>query len=86
VVPMFSAISATEPIAEAVVQSIMPTRSSVYEIGGVTVYYRFDSDNRLLIGGRSVQRDVTAPAALRYLAQYAERLWPVLRDINWTHG
>ena len=60
-VPLFSAIAATEPLPDAVVQSIMPTRSSLYEIGNITVYYRFDPDNRLLIGGRSVQRDVTAP-------------------------
>jgi len=85
-VPLFSAIAATEPLPDAVVQSIMPSRSSLYEIGNITVYYRFDTDNRLLIGGRSVQRDVTAPDALLYLTQYAARLWPVLRDVRWTHG
>ena len=58
-VPLFSAIAATEPLPEAVVQAIMPSRSSLYEIGSITVYYRFDPDNRLLMGGRSVQRDVT---------------------------
>jgi glycine/D-amino acid oxidase-like deaminating enzyme len=85
-VPLFSAIAATEPLPEAIVQEIMPSRSSLYEIGSVTVYYRFDTDNRLLMGGRSVQRDVTAPDALRYLTKYAVRLWPVLRDVRWTHG
>jgi glycine/D-amino acid oxidase-like deaminating enzyme len=64
----------------------MPTRSSLYEIGRLTVYYRFDTDNRLLIGGRSVQRDVTAPDTLRYLTEYAARLWPVLKTARWTHG
>jgi glycine/D-amino acid oxidase-like deaminating enzyme len=85
-VPLFSAIAATEPLPESIVQSIMPTRSSLYEIGSITVYYRFDTDNRLLMGGRSVQRDVTAPEELRYLTHYAARLWPVLRDARWTHG
>ena len=85
-VPLFSAIAATEPLPEAVVQTIMPMRSSLYEIGNITVYYRFDLDNRLLMGGRSVQRDVSTPQALRYLTQYAARLWPVLRDVRWTHG
>jgi glycine/D-amino acid oxidase-like deaminating enzyme len=85
-VPLFSAIAATEPLPEAVVQAIMPTRSSLYEIGRLTVYYRFDTDNRLLIGGRSVQRDVTAPDTLRYLTEYAARLWPVLKTARWTHG
>ncbi len=64
----------------------MPTRSSLYEIGSITVYYRFDPDNRLLIGGRSVQRDVSSPDALRYLTEYAMRLWPMLRGVRWTHG
>jgi glycine/D-amino acid oxidase-like deaminating enzyme len=58
----------------------------VYEIGGVTVYYRFDPDNRLLIGGRSVQREVSSPDALGYLTRYAARLWPVLGEVRWTHG
>jgi glycine/D-amino acid oxidase-like deaminating enzyme len=85
-VPLFSAIAATEPLPAATVEAIMPVRSSLYEIGSITVYYRFDPDNRLLMGGRSVQRDVTSPDALRYLTQYAVRLWPVLRDVRWTHG
>ncbi len=85
-VPLFSAIAATEPLPEAVVQSIMPSRASLYEIGNITVYYRFDPDNRLLMGGRSVQRDVTAAETLRYLTTYAARLWPALRDVRWTHG
>jgi glycine/D-amino acid oxidase-like deaminating enzyme len=85
-VPLFSAIAATEPLPVAVVESVMPSRSSLYEIGNITVYYRFDPDNRLLIGGRSVQRDVTAPETLHYLTQYAARLWPVLKDARWTHG
>jgi glycine/D-amino acid oxidase-like deaminating enzyme len=85
-VPLFSAIAATEPLPEAVVQAIMPSRSSLYEIGSITVYYRFDTENRLLMGGRSVQRDVMAVETLRYLTRYAVRLWPVLRDVPWSHG
>jgi glycine/D-amino acid oxidase-like deaminating enzyme len=38
------------------------------------------------MGGRSVQRDVTAADTLQYLTNYAERLWPALRDYRWTHG
>ncbi len=86
IVPLFSAIAATEPLPETVVQSIMPSRSSVYEIGDITVYYRIGTDNRLLIGGRSVQHDITTPRTLRYLTRYAARLWPALRGVRWTHG
>jgi glycine/D-amino acid oxidase-like deaminating enzyme len=82
IVPVYSAIVASEPVSD----TIMPTRSSLYEIGNITVYYRKDRDNRVLMGGRSVQRDVSRPEELRYLIDYAIRLWPALRDARWTHG
>lgn len=85
-VPLFSAIAATEPLDQALVDRLMPIRSSLYEIGSITVYYRFGPDNRLLMGGRSVQRDVHRPETLRYLTDYAARLWPDLRGVAWTHG
>ncbi len=85
-VPLFSAIAATEPLPQDLVDRLMPIRSSLYEIGSITVYYRFSPDNRLLMGGRSVQRDVERPETLRYLTDYAVRLWPDLRGVKWTHG
>jgi glycine/D-amino acid oxidase-like deaminating enzyme len=81
-VPVFSGIVASEPLAEP----LMPMRPSLYEIGRVTVYYRFDRANRLLMGGRSVQRDIAEPRELQYLIDYAERLWPKVRGVNWTHA
>ncbi len=86
IVPVYSAIIATEPLPEALARRIMPTRSVLYEMGRVTVYYRVDRDNRLLMGGRSVQREVGAPDELRYLIDYAIRLWPALHDVKWTHA
>lgn len=86
VVPVFSAIVASEPLPEALARKIMPTRSVLYELGRVTVYYRLDRDNRLLMGGRSVQCDIEEPRELGYLMDYAYRLWPSLRGIGWTHA
>jgi glycine/D-amino acid oxidase-like deaminating enzyme len=82
IVPVYSAIVASEPVPDAV----MPTRSSLYEMGNVTVYYRKDRDNRILMGGRSVQRDVSRPEELQPLIDYAVRLWPALRGVRWTHA
>jgi len=82
IVPVFSAIVASEPMAEPV----MPSRSALYEMGRVTVYYRQDRDNRVLMGGRSSQREISEPDELRYLIDYAERLWPSLRGIGWSHA
>jgi glycine/D-amino acid oxidase-like deaminating enzyme len=41
IVPVYSAIVASEPLPEV----IMPSRSALYEMGHVTVYYRLDRDN-----------------------------------------
>jgi glycine/D-amino acid oxidase-like deaminating enzyme len=76
IVPVFSAITASEPMPEALARQVLPDRSSLYEVGRITVYVRVDADDRLLIGGRSVQREVTRPEELRYLGAYAARLWP----------
>ncbi len=37
------------------------------------------------MGGRSLQRDID-PSELRYLISYAERLWPEMRDVRWSHA
>lgn len=86
VVPVYSAIVATEVLPEPVARAITPHRASVYEMGEITVYYRVDQQGRLLMGGRSVQRDVGRPDDLRYLIDYATRLWPALAGVAWTHG
>ncbi|HYZ22366.1 MAG TPA: FAD-binding oxidoreductase, partial [Rhodopila sp.] len=86
IVPVFSAIAATEVLPADAARAIMPARAVLYEIGNVTVYYRVGTDNRLLMGGRSVQRDISRPAELGYLIRYALRLWPVLRGVRWTHA
>ncbi|WP_426954913.1 NAD(P)/FAD-dependent oxidoreductase [Muricoccus radiodurans] len=86
VVPVFSAITASEPMPAALARTVMPGRASLYEVGRITVYLRVDAAGRLLIGGRSVQREVQGPAELRYLSDYAVRLWPAAASLRWTHG
>lgn len=86
VVPVFSSILATAPLPEAVARGIMPRRASLYEAGRITTYYRMDQQNRLVIGGRGPQRPLPGPEAVRYLADYAQKLWPALRGAEWTHG
>jgi glycine/D-amino acid oxidase-like deaminating enzyme len=86
IVPVFSAIVASEPLSDARAHAIMPTRSVLYETSRITVYYRLDRGNRLLMGGRSHQRDIRGPHELQYLIDYAERLWPTLRGVRWSHA
>ncbi len=86
VVPVFSSIAASAPLPEGVARAILPRRASVYELGRITVYYRMDGANRLIIGGRGPQRPITDTAPIRWITEHATRLWPQLRDVGWTHG
>jgi glycine/D-amino acid oxidase-like deaminating enzyme len=86
IVPVFSSIAATEPLPDDVARQVMPTRSVLYESGHITVYYRVDASNRLLMGGRGPMQWIRDPSAVAYLTHYAARLWPALRGVRWTHG
>ena len=85
VVPVFSAIIATRPLPQNLAATILPGRQVVYENGNVTAYYRRDASNRLLMGGRGPQRKAPNQEDYRHLSRYAERLWPSLGRIEWTH-
>jgi glycine/D-amino acid oxidase-like deaminating enzyme len=86
VVPVFSSIAATAPLPDDVAARVLPHRASLYESGHVTVYYRVDRANRLLMGGRGPQGPIRDTGPITYLVRYAERLWPELRGVAWTHG
>lgn len=84
-VPVYSTIVATAPLSGNLAASVMPSGSVLYEVANNTVYYRLDAGNRLLMGGRSLQRDVTRLEEASGLTDYAKRLWPQLADTPWTH-
>jgi glycine/D-amino acid oxidase-like deaminating enzyme len=86
IVPVFSAIAASEPLPAELIQRVLPARTSVYESGRITVYYRVDRQNRLLIGGRGPMRWISSPQDIRYLTEYATQLWRELGSVRWTHG
>jgi len=86
VVPVYSAIAATEPMPEEVARTVFPLRGSAYETGRMTVYYRVDEARRLVLGGRGPMADMSGPEPLGHLISHAEQLWPGLRGLRWTHG
>jgi glycine/D-amino acid oxidase-like deaminating enzyme len=86
IVPVFSSIAATAPLSATVAREIMPTRPVLYESGHITVYYRIDLHNRLLMGGRGPMHWIRNASDIAYLTRYAERLWPQLKGVSWTHG
>jgi glycine/D-amino acid oxidase-like deaminating enzyme len=86
IVPLFGAVAASDPLSEPVGRAIMPSRAVLYESGAITVYYRIDSDRRLLIGGRGPMREIDSAGAIPHLTAYARELWPILEGVRWTHA
>ncbi|MCW6509510.1 NAD(P)/FAD-dependent oxidoreductase [Lichenifustis flavocetrariae] len=86
IVPVYSGIVATEPLPDAVARRILPEGSVLYEHEAITVYYRLDAANRLLMGGRSRLRPLEGPEGFRDLMRYTKRLWPFIGDVRWSHG
>ena len=85
IVPIFSSLVATRPLPPGLAAAILPHRDVVYESGNITVYYRRDRDGRLLMGGRGRQRSSRDIRDYRRRVRYAEKLWPSLAGIAWTH-
>ena len=86
IIPIYSAITASAPLPTAIAASVLPGRGVVYESGNLTIYYRVDQANRLLMGGRGPQRSINGAGDVAHLVRYAEFLWPVLTGIEWTNA
>jgi len=86
IVPLFGAIAASAKLPHEIAQAIMPGRSVLYETGAITVYYRVDTGQRLLIGGRGPMREVGAPAEIPHMVAYARKLWPILKSLEWPYA
>jgi len=84
-VPVFSSIVATEPLPRDIADKVVPGKQVVYEVGNITTYFRRDHSDRLLIGGRGIQRLANDLIGYRHLIAYARRLWPELAGARWTH-
>lgn len=85
ILPIYSAIIATELVDPHVTQTVLPMGGVLYESGDITVYYRKSRDGRLLLGGRGRQWAMRDPRAFRHLADYVPRLWPILSGVRITH-
>jgi glycine/D-amino acid oxidase-like deaminating enzyme len=86
IVPVFGAIAATAPLPDSLAKLVMPQRAVLYESGLITVYYRVDAQNRLLIGGRGPMHEIHDCREIAPLLRYAARLWPALEGIAFTHA
>jgi glycine/D-amino acid oxidase-like deaminating enzyme len=86
IVPLFGAIAATARLPDEIARGVMPGRAVLYESGAITVYYRVDGAQRLLMGGRGPMREIAATSAIPHLLAYARTLWPALAETQWTHA
>ena len=82
IIPVYSGIVATEPLPEDIARRILPMGTVLYEHEDITVYYRLDVSNRLLMGGRSRLRTLESPNDFSDLIAYAKRLWPFIGGID----
>jgi glycine/D-amino acid oxidase-like deaminating enzyme len=62
IVPVGSFIIATEPLPEALVDELMPTRRMASDSKNLLFYFRITPDNRMLFGGRA-QFALSSPTA-----------------------
>ncbi len=85
IVPVFSSITATEPLPPELAATVMPNGVVLYEMSASYVYYRLDDAGRFVMGGRSVLRQSSDPVDYRSLIAYATQLFPVLKAVEWTH-
>ncbi|WP_102224766.1 NAD(P)/FAD-dependent oxidoreductase [Acidimangrovimonas sediminis] len=85
-VPVFSSILATPPLPEELASRILPGRQVLYEAGLVTVYYRVDAQNRLVIGGRGAMRPSGDAATMQAVSRHAHRLWPGVAQAGWGYA
>lgn len=85
IVPVFGAIAATDTLPTSLAEAIMPSRTALYESGRITVYYRVDVSNRLIIGGRGPMRPIGGVHEISHVTAYALYLWPDLARLSWTH-
>lgn len=85
VVSVASALSATEPLPEAVASSILPGLHSVSETRRIQVYYRMTVDGRFVIGGRGATFGRAEDSTTAPIRAIAERYFPALKGAKWNH-
>ena len=92
-VPVWTHIVMTEPLKEAHFQEIgWQNRQGIEDARNLVHYYRLTIDNRLVMGGRDVSlsygtdmdKDLN-PVTFEELKKDVRELFPVLKDIKFTH-
>jgi glycine/D-amino acid oxidase-like deaminating enzyme len=80
-----SFIVATKPLAASISASILPGREVASDSRRLLLYFRRDSEGRLLIGGRGPFREPRGAADWAHLERAARLLYPQLLDVEYEY-
>lgn len=80
-----SFIVATKPLSGRAAESILPGRETVSTAQRLLLYFRKDSHGRLLMGGRGLFNDPTAPADFAHLERSLALLFPQLGPLEFEY-
>ena len=85
IVPVASMLTATSPLPDAVVSTLLPQRQPVAEYAGVPAYYRVDETNRLVFGWRGTVSGEIGSLNTAHLRSRAVRLFPQIAGSEWEY-
>ncbi len=85
IVPVASMLTATAPLPDAVVSTLLPQRQPVAEYAGVPAYYRVDETNRLVFGWRGTVSGEIGSLNTAHLRSRAVRLFPQITGTKWEY-
>jgi gamma-glutamylputrescine oxidase len=77
-----SSVLATKPLSENLVRHILPSRAAVADCNTALNYFRIDSDNRMIFGGRASYTNVNLGNVETDLRQRMVKVFPVLDSIE----
>lgn len=87
IIPIGSYIIATEPLPEATMNTVMPTRRVLTDTRKLVYYYRASPDRqRILFGGRVTGAETNLKRSGDLLLAELVRLFPELRDVRYSHS
>lgn len=87
VIPVRSAVIATEPVSHDLMQELSPRRHGFGDTGRLVPYYRPSPDgSRMIFGGRAFNRDDRPDNYSRDLHRLMTRVFPQLEKVGISHA
>lgn len=84
-IPVFSAVAATDPLPQHLQQAILPGRQVLYESSWRVLYFRIDEKGRFLMGGPSGLHETSDERNYEHLVRHARTLYPALKHTSFRY-